>query len=84
MHGQINIKSVKTDRNFTCRFQTVLMRKHKANFLLQIPINLLLIMSHLFEVKRLYLHQGFFCHIHARAVSDRLIIEQETVNKFQI
>ena len=68
----------------TCRFQTVLMRNHKANFLLQIPIFILLITSHLVTVKQLNLGQGFFCHIRARVVSDRHIIEQETVNKFQI
>jgi len=75
---------VKTDSIFTFMFQTVLMRSHTANFLRWIPINLLLLLSHLVKVKQLNLGQGFFCHTRARAVSDRLIIEQEIVNKFQI
>ena len=73
-----------TDSKFTHVFQTVLMRNHKANFLLRVPINLLLLLSHLVKVKQFNLCQGFFCHTLARAVSDRLIIEQEIVNKFQI
>jgi len=60
------------------------MRNHKANFLLRIPINLLLLLSHLVKVKQLNVGKGFFCHTRARAVSDRLNIEQEIVNKFQI
>jgi hypothetical protein len=60
------------------------MRNHKANFLLPIPNNLLLIMSHLGKAKQINLGQGFFCLIRARVVSDRLIIEQEIVNKFRI
>lgn len=55
--------------------QTVLVRTHKASFLLQIPINGLLLMSLLFKVILLNLVRVSDCCIRARAVSERIIIE---------